>query len=290
MKNVVPTIWGNRLQNIKQQNLPYKHIPFSTINERLEIRGNENVLSTDMPALKILCIGNGGHGHRTGVNGFALPSRIPHLPDHAALYNQIPFVMRTMDNDISQTERRKYALRKIQEFDGVNYICYYGRRLTIDTTQDVGIKHTVVENGVKTTVDYKTSNANLYPVHPDLPNTGSVATSSEYLSTSSTVDLSFSEADVEELINVARIIYNDEDYAIISEFAICNAVDRTITINTAQGNVNFAEAVHCSVAFFAIAQYNLIFHRKGFDYTIECGATEPLLGTEQISTARVLTP
>lgn len=289
MKNVVPTIWGNRLQNIKQQNLPYKHIPFSTINERLGIRAAETVLSTDMPSLAVLCIGNKGHGHRTGLNGFPLTRRIPHLPDHAALYGQIPFVMRTVDNDLSLAERRKYSLRIIEEHEGVNWVCYYGRRLVIDVTQDVKIKHTIVVDGVKTTTDYVTSNANLYPTEPDLPNTGSVSTSGEYLSTSSVVNLSFTEADVDELVNVARILYNDEDYAVISEFAICNAVDRTVTISTPQGQANFNENVHTSVAFFAVAKYDLIFHRKGFSYTIECGATEPLLGAEQITTASLLT-
>jgi len=290
MKNVVPTIWGNRLQNIKQQGLKYSHLPFSTINERLDIRANENVLSTDMPVQKVLCIGNGGHGHRTGSDGFPLTRRIPHLPDHAALYNQIPFVLRSPDNDLTQAERRKYSLRKVVEIDGANWVAYYGRRLTIDVDQPVAIKHTVVEDGIKTVSDYQTSNKNLYPEAPDLPNTGSVSTSGEYLSTSSTINLSFIEDDVNELINVARILYNDEDYAIISEFAICNAVDRTITINTPNGNVNFEETVHCHVAFFAVAKYDLIFHRKGFNYTIECGATEPLLGAEQITTAQLLVP
>lgn len=290
MKNVVPTIWGNRLQNIKQQNLPYTNLPFSTINERLNIRPAEPVLATDMPALSVLCIGNLGHGHRTGANGFPLTRRIPHLPDHAALYGHIPFVMRSSDNDLSMAEARKYALRVVEEHEGANWVCYYGRRLVVDVTQEVKVKHTVVEDGVKTTTDYITSNKNLYPDPPDLPNTGSVSTSGEYLSTSSTINLSFTEADVDELINVARILYNDEDYAVISEFAICNAVDRTISISTPQGQRNFAECVHTTVAFFAVAKYDLIFHRKGFSYTIECGATEPLLGAEQISTALLMAP
>jgi hypothetical protein len=287
MKSIQTTIWSSLLQTTSHLNVPFTLLPSSTLNEKLNIQAQVVLTPTERPGLRYLCIGNGGHRSVVGVNGFALIDGIDHEADHAAMYKQIPFVLRALDNDLSAADRAGYALRNQIVIDGRNYIAYYAKRINT-TAVTVNLKKTVVADGISTTTDYVTSAANLNPVPPVMSNTGSISTSGEYLSTSSILSIPFNEKDVTELINVAKLMYNDERYAVISEFAFCTGVDRNVQIDTLGGSTSFKEAVGVQIATFVTAHYELIFNTKGFDFRIEAGAVEPLLGAEQISTAVLL--
>jgi hypothetical protein len=287
MKSIQTSFASSFLQTCQHLDVPFVVLPHTTLNEKLGIQATASIQPTEMPGLRLLVIGNGGHRAITGVGGFPLTDIIDHQADHAALYNQIPFVLRALDNDLTPAERTKYALRKEVTINTRNYIAYYAMRLVTDNIQVKGTK-TIVEDGISTSTDYVTTTANLNPVPPALSNTGAISTSGEYLSTSAVLAVPFNERDVTELLNVAKIMYNDERYAVISEFGFCTSIDRNVQVETTQGLTNFKEAIAVQIATFVAAHYELIFNTKGFDFRIETGAVEPLLGAEQISTATVL--
>lgn len=287
MKSIQTTIFSSYLQTCEHLDVPFEILEHSTLNEKLGIQANAVLQQSERPGLRLLVIGNGGHRAVTGINGFPLTEVIDHQADHAALYNQTPFVLRTPDNDLTPAERTRYALRKDVTIDGRNYIAYYALRLNTDGVQ-VKVARTVVEDGISTTTDYETTTANLNPVPPTLPNSGTVSTSGEYLSTSAVLAVPFLERDATELLNVAKILYNDERYAVISEFGFCTSVDRNVQVETVNGLTNFKEAIGVQIATFVAAHYEIIFNTKGFDFRIETGAVEPLLGAEQIFTATQL--
>lgn len=287
MKSIQTTIFSSYLQTCHHLDVPFVIKEKSTLNEKLNIQAAAAIQPTEKPGLRYLVIGNGGHRAVVGVNGFPLIDGIDHQADHAALYSQIPFILRTVDNDLTPGERAGYALRTQVTIEGRNYIAYYAKRINT-TNLVVNIKKTVVEDGISTTTDYVTSSANLNPVPPELSNTGAISTSGEYLSTSAVLSIPFVERDVTELLNVAKILFNDERYAVISEFGFCTGIDRNVQIDTTQGQTTFKEAVAVQIATFVTAHYELIFNTKGFDFRIETGAVEPLLGAEQISTATLL--
>lgn len=287
MKSIVPTIWSTYLQTCHHLNLPFEILPKSTINEKLNIQANVALSPTERPGLGYLIIGNGGHRAVTGADGFPLTDPIKHLADHAALYNQIPFVLRELDDDLTPDLRALYCLRTQVQIQGRNLVAYYGKRISLADVK-VNIKRTVVEDGISTTTDYETSSTNLNPTPPVMSNTGVITTSGEYLSTSAVISVPFTERDVNELINVAKLMYNDERYAVISEFGFCTGVDRTVQISTVSGQTNFKEVVACQVSTFVTAHYEMMFNTKGFDFRMETGAVEPLLGAGQISTATLV--
>jgi hypothetical protein len=280
-------MWSSFLQTTEHLDVPFTVLPKTTLNEKLNIQATATIQPTERPGLRVLVIGNGGHRTITGVGGFPLTDIIDHQADHAALYNQIPFVLREVDNDLTPAERARYSLRNQVTLDGRNYIAYWAMRLNT-TGIKVNVKKTIVEDGISTSVNYETSSANLNPVPPTLSNTGAISTSGEYLSASAVLAVPFVERDVIELLNVAKIMYNDERYAVISEFGFCTAVDRNVQIETTQGLTSFKETIAVQIATFVAAHYELIFNTKGFDFRIETGAVEPLLGAEQISTATLL--
>jgi hypothetical protein len=287
MKRICPTIFASYLQTCNHMDVPFQVKEKSTLNEKLNIQATATLQPGEKPGLRYLVIGNGGHRAVSGANGFPLIDGIDHQADHAALYNQIPFVLRPLTDDLSPDMRANYALRTQITVEGINYIAYYAKRINMNGVT-VKIKKTVVEDGVATTTDYQTSSANLNPVPPPMSSNGAVSTSGEYLSTSAVLAVPFTENDVNELMNVARILYNDDRYAVISEFGFCTGVDKTISISTTSGQTNFKEAIACQIATFVTAHYEMIFNTKGFDFRIETGAVEPLLGAEQISTATFL--
>jgi len=285
MNVLTTTLWSTFLQTCAHLKTPFKIFDHTTLNEKQQINASAQLLAGEMPSLKYYAIGNGGHRYVAGKNGFPLISPIQHLADHAALYNQLPFVLRAMDNDLSADERNAYAMRSIFPWEGRNYYAYWLKRLDLSGVVP-GLKSTIVEDGVSNTTEYIPTTACLNPVAPDISNTTAVTTSGEYLSSSAILSIPFTERDVTELLNVAKILYNDEQYAVISEFAFVTGVDRVLSIPITGGSINYLEAIAAQVATFVSAYYQMVFNTKGFDFRMEVGAVEPLLGAESIITAQ----
>lgn len=287
MRSIVNTLWATQIQtaaHLKQKLTIPKH---TTLNEKFSIQANATLTANEMPSLLCYTIGDGGHKAVTGVNGRPLITPVDHQADHAALYNHLPFVLRSLDNDLTPDERKKYALRKEVEIEGRYYYGYYGRRLNLADVSIVLKRSKKIDGEVVSNV-YVPNSSNLSPVPPDMDSTGVVTTSGEYLSSSATVTIKFDQNDVNEFINVARIVYNDDIYAVISEIALCTGVDRVVAGSSTNGQINYNEIVGCQVSAFVPVHYEMVYHSEGFDFKTEIGAVEPMLGSDSIGTAAVL--
>jgi hypothetical protein len=286
MQKIVPTQLSNFLQVSNFLGVPFEQYPNTTLNQKFDIQASAVVPANRMPSLKFFTIGYGGHGYTMGANNIPLSDIIDHSSGDAGLYKHLPFVVRPINDDLTAGERSRYCLRKTITVDGVNYYAYYGKRLNLTGVKPRMTKRTIVDN--QTVVeDYVYTEQNLSPTPPEIPNTGAVTTSNAYLTTSAIVPMPFTEKDVAELYNVAEVLFGDRRMAIISEFGFCTAVDADVSINTAQGAVNFKEVIGAQMATTISGHYELVFNSKGFDFSLEVGATQPLLGTNQIPTLTV---
>lgn len=286
MKLLQPTLWGSYLQTCAHLKRPFQVFPYTTLNEKLQVQQNVALQSGQMPSLMTYAIGNGGHKAEI-LNGLAKMSPLDHQADHAALYNQIPFVLRAVNDDLDANTRNLYAMRKEVTIDGRNYYAYYSKRLNL-TDVTPGLKRTIKTDDGWSTTDYLTSAANLNPVPPSTALEGAYSTSGEYLSASAIITVPFVKRDVDELKNVARIMYGDEEHAVISEIAFCTGVDRMVNISTPTGQVNWLEQIAVQIDTFAACYYQLVFESEGFNFSIEVGVSDPLLGEQQITTASVI--
>lgn len=279
-----PTIFGGYLQTCAHGKRPFdlQRYPYSTLNEKHEILANAVLQPNQIPGLMAWCIGDGGHRVRT-VNQRPRISTIDHEPEHAALYNQVPFVLREVGDDLPADLRVLYALRKEVSIGGRNYIAYWAKRLIM--TGVVPSIKTNIPNGDGTyrQVDYETSAANLNPIPPDIDLGNAVTTSGEFRSSSMLIPVNFGPRDVQELLNVGRILYGSEDDALISEIAFVTGVDRQISIQTPTGSVNFLEMIAAQIDTFVGAYYQLVFENQGFDFTLETGVSDPLLGASAVT-------
>ena len=286
MQKIVPTQLSNYLQVSSFLDTPFQQFEDTTLNQKFDIQAGALLPPGSRPALKFYTIGIGGHGYTMGPNSIPLSQVIDHSSGDAGLYRHLPFVLRPINDDLTAGERSRYCLRKIIEVDGTNYVAYYGKRLNMTGVIPKMTKRTIVDD--QTVIEeYVYTEANLSPTPPEIPNTGAVTTSNEYLATSAIIPMPFTEADVAELYNVAEILFGDRRMAVISEFGFCTAVDADVSINTPAGAVTFKETICAQIATIISGHYEMIYNSKGFDFNLEVGAVQPLLATNQIPTMTV---
>lgn len=286
MQKIIPTQLASYLQVVSYLGIPFEKKINTTLNQKFDIQPDAIIPPTVKPTLKCFTIGIGGHTYITGSTGIPLSQGIDHTSDNFGLYNHLPFVLRPINNDLIAADRARYCLRKVVLINGVNYYAYYGKRLSMEGVKVKETRRTVVDGETQEDL-FEPTEANLSPKPPAIPNTGVTTSSGEYLATSSIVPMPFTEKDVQELYNVAKIIYGDERYAIISEFGFCTGVDANVTVNTPGGNVSFVEVVGCQLSAIISGHYELVFNSKGFDFSLEVGAVQPLLGTNTNTTLSI---
>lgn len=279
MEIITRTLWGADLQASLLLGLPYVPKDNTTLNEKFDIEaGAVYDASAVSPKLQYLAIGNQGHKIMTGAEGIQYTSPVNHRASDAALFNHIPFVLRTVDNDLTVSERANYALRRQETHNGVNYFAYYLKRMDLSGIV-TELQKSVVLDGVSTTTPYAPTTDNLSPIPPETASEGVILSDGTFLSTSAILDLAFSASDVANLIEVATIMYENENMAVVSEVALCSGIDKTVT-GPATGNtqINYVEAIAVQVATFITTYYAMAFSNQGFGFKVELGATEPLLG------------
>lgn len=263
----------------------------STMNERLDILGNARPTETEHTRLGILCAGNRGHEVVVGNGGIGLTSILDHMATNASTYNPMPFCMRAVDDDIPLSKRTKYALRKEVTVGGVNYYAYYGLRMVIDrnTINIVKKKVTTEPGSPPIEVPWSPTTSDLYPDPISLPHTGAVTTTDVRIVVSAMIPVKLNADDIEEYINVAKILYGgDERYAILSEFALCTGVDRVVTAQSTSGPINFNESIGTQVFSFAADYKAVYYNSQELTLDFDVGAQIPLLGTASIPTLETI--
>ena len=84
-------------------------------------------------------------------------------------------------------------------------------------------------------------------------------------------------SDVAEFSNACKVIYGSEDYAIISEIALCAGVDKIVQGSSlSSGTFNYKEAIGVQVVSFINAFFSMQFNNDGLRTILDVGATEPL--------------
>lgn len=276
MRIITRTVWGASLQTSLLLGLPYNPQENTTLNEKFDVEPGADLQGT-IPHVKYLCIGNGGHRVIQGADGIPYTSPINHRASDAALFNHLPFVLREASNDLTINQRAKYALRKREIINNRPYIAYYLKRMDL-TNVSMSLQHTNVVEGNSTETPFEATNGNLNPDHPELPNDGVITTDGNYLTSSAIVPVIFDSDDVAELVNVARILYDNEQRAAISEIGLCSGVDRTVTGELNGDQFNYREALGVQIATHITGYYPVGYTNQGFELQIEAGATEPMLG------------
>lgn len=292
MQSSIRTIYGSILQTAQLLGLPLNIDLNTTLNKKFSIQETTAIGNSDKPIIQYFAIGNGGHRLVSGVDSISKPGPIQHSPRHASLYNQLPFVLKPINSDLSVNERAKYRLRKRETYNGTDYYAYYLKKLPIKTTGNnitpLTTERRTVTNGVTSitpfVVDITNSNGDGTDLDPTIPNEGVGSASdapSDYLSVKVEVTITLALSEIEALKNVCNIIYADEDYAIISEVALCSGVDKLNvplegTGTTGVAGTTYTEAIGVQVNNFLTTFFTASFNNNLIEFTLDLGSAEPL--------------
>ena len=262
MQTIIPTIYSYYLQKCLYQNYTFELIRNTTLNEYLSILPSTIIPSNTFPHLEYFCIGTGGHQHSEDQLGY--PKTVPkyHKPHHANLYELIPFVLRPSKSDLSNEEKQRFALRKKIMINDKEYIAYYLRRL--DKALDSRIEFELLEYNdleLKTetfTPDYGV----LTPLEMD-------ALKKDFIQVSSTIHITFTKEDLDELINVGKILFNNPYKMVISEIGLCSGIDYPL-------EDEFKEVIATQINAFVSGYYPIMEYDFGIEIPIETALTEAI--------------
>jgi hypothetical protein len=260
--------------------LPYNVPVNSTLNERFGIQQNVFPDASELPSLGYFVIGNGGHKWSTGANGMGIPVPVQHRGTDASCFSPIPFVLREQANDLTVTERARFALRRTETHGGKAYFAYYARRMDKSAVA-AAMELVHVADGVSTVSAFTPDSSNLNPTPPTVVPDSVNVTTGDFTAITAKIGLDLSDWDIAELRNVAKVIYDDEKYAIVSEVGLVTGVDKVVS-SPGPGNTTITqnEVIVAQVASFVNAFWSLYFNNKANQLLLDVGATEPLFNLE----------
>lgn len=276
MEHVTRTIYGSYLQTCLKLKVEHVISPFTTLNEKLGIQSGVVPPPGVYPTVGYYVWGNKGHQGQIGADGIPLVIAAQHRATDAALFNQLPFVLREVNNDLTSIERAKYGLRRVEVRGGISYVAYYLKR--IDKTNVVAeMQYRSNTNGTITTTPFVPTADNLSPTPVVIPEGGVTTLTGDYAIVSAQTDISLTAWEVAEMLNVAEIIYGDSNYAIISELGICSGVDKVITVTPTVGApFNFNEVIAVQISTHIAVMNVLTSSNEGVTRLLDFGTNDPL--------------
>lgn len=227
------------------------------------------------PSIQYLAIGRGGHRNATGAGGASLTDVLQHNVDHARLFEHIPFVMRQVDDDLTTSERANYRLRTLESIDGIDYWCYYLRKISFSSS-DVTTQMVTTTNGVTTEEDYEFSPSLMTNPQPLPMENGQVVESSgRKLSLQNDIYVGLNGDDVNNIVDACEKKYGDPRYAIISEFAFVAGYEQEVTDSRGGQTVTYTEGVSTQCTHFVGEVIYLSRDMPGVDLNYKIGNIYP---------------
>lgn len=283
--NVTRTCYGAYLQTIKYLGLPFKMLPNTTLNQKFGIQNGVLPSAGQMPNAQYLVIGNGGHYMIKGPDGTDEFENRLHRADDAALYNHIPFAMREVTDDLPAERRRILRLRRIEPFNGKQYITYYARKMDVTGVTPKLLQIEII-NGEPVVTNYTPTADVLNPEPPVISNNGTVIGSNKSISSSAIVTTRLTSEEILEITNAYRIRTGSTRSPIISEIGICSGVDKEVQGDSGSaGTFTYTEVIACQVNIFIATNHAVGYNSDGLTLTFDIGSVEPMLGTNAINVA-----
>ena len=185
---------------------------------------------TAHPTLGYFGIGIGGSAS-AGAGKKLVPNGLS--AKNLGLYNQLPFRVVPVDQDLNSTERALYAGRAtvVPEGTSTSYIAYWFKRIVQDTTA-VQLVDTDPNTGLDTAITLDPSE--LTPVPPAIPSVGSTTAVTAESSALFTVSLPITGSEVLEAIDILH--GGDMTLASIDEIGIFTGQDQTMQATDSSGN------------------------------------------------------
>lgn len=280
MENVTRTAYGVRIQVLQSNGYPFYVEDHTTLNQKHGILADVLPDEGKYPIINCFAIGKGGHLASSASDGTPTTVQITHDYSDPCLYDQIPFVIRDLDDDLSPSEREKYRHRVKKYVSGKDRWCYYLKTLEAGSGNII-MQHNVTVDGISKPTEFVPTIENLSPVKPTINNIDVKETSKQTLTVTSVRGGRLNAAEIAEVRNACDIMFGDPNLAIISEVAIVSSVDKQVEIPLHDGTTAFMkEAITAQCYFFVKAKSELMPSSSVFSVDIDYGSTEPVRDAE----------
>lgn len=283
--SVTRTAYGVYLQTIKQLGLPFNMIANTTLNERRNVQAGVKPAAGEVPVMRYLAIGNLGHVTVKADDGSDESLAVPHRANDAGLYNQIPFVLREVTDDLPAVMRNKFALRTTEVHNGKNYFAYYLMRMDYANVVPQ-LQQVEVIDGVATVTPYVPTTNDLNPERPQISNSGVVVGSDKSVSASAIITVKLDSSVIAEILNAHRVRTGSTRSPVISELALCSGVDKQVQgVSGGSGTFMYTEAIAVQVNVHISTNHPLGYSSNGATLTFDVGGVEPMLAQDSINQA-----
>ena len=260
-----PTLSAMRLAMALMTGSLIKYPEKSTLNEHFNLLANRIPDGTERATLKYLCIGNRGHVAQTESDGFTDFVPVGKVANASGMFNAVPFVLRELDNDLSDAQRKNYAFRTQVNINGRNYWAYYLKRIDMRTVETNDYLITK-QGSVQTVVDHVYTDNELFPKPIELP---------EYdYDDDQRVEIPdgryvTSNADI-------KIMRGSSRSSVISEIALASGIDGVATGESATGSpFSYDEALGVQVLYYITLYSNLAITNENLNMTVKIGQSSP---------------
>ena len=216
------TLYGIDLQLAQLYGEPYTCLANTTLNEKFGILPDTNVPAGTYPTLKYITIGNGGNLQIPDSENFIYNE---HSPLDAGLFNHIPFVIKTPEDDLTEADRLQYRFRIEQTINNQLYVCYYLKVIPSNLYDQKFYKVTTT-NGENYLKVFKVNDPIfLNPVPRDRKLSYKDLDKTEFVTKLVRFKLEFSSQEVKELENVYKILGNDKK--LMTEIGLCTGIEHS---------------------------------------------------------------
>ena len=214
--------------------------PKTTLNTLYNVFPSLLPIAPQYPTIQYFGIGINGF---TNINDSNLSQPNEVSSTDMNLYTQIPFRCVPVEQDLTPTERAQYRLRVLRTINGNDYYCYYLKMITYN---DSAVQITQTDPTTNLQKAYVVDYSNLTPTVPTSQLNGVISSSTTEVNTTVSANLPVTGAEVVEAISV---LYNNLQYARVSEVGIYSGVDAMVTGTDANNNpITYTEAAFVQMA------------------------------------------
>lgn len=282
---------GSIIQAAKAVGRQVDILQYTTQNEKHGILATESLGRKSGNDFLLQYYAIGGFGSQyVGVNVNGSPKlRVnEHEPIDHNLFGQLPFACRPLTADFTTAEREKYRMRQVVTVNGIRYAVYWLKVVGF-LEFDPKMKLVTVDRDTMTeeVENYIPESDTLNPVPRKLTSSGTVPVSNQYQDATGKIDLSLTKAELDEIKNACRILYNDSSLAAINEYAVLWGTETSVN-----GDIGTNGSTPMKEVQTATIQYHITeTHARdanangGIDLLFDlCTSTPMMLATERTTT------
>lgn len=212
------TIYQIDLSIAREFEQPYTILANTTLNEKFNTNVTTAGVLSEYPTTDYFHIGVGGNVIYLDDGGYKVST---HSPLDGSLFSPIPFVMRTVDNDLGIADQESYGMRVEEVVGGVSYYSYYFKRISgISYRSD--IQNINTSDNLSTLSVVNTNTAEILSPVPRQRDALLNMESNSYIVKTCKLGLTLSVNDIVELRNVMTIKLGE--IVNVTELAICSGI------------------------------------------------------------------